>query len=72
MILLDEFYKDLYMDIFKKWICIQKSPNYRIKEYKDIVQIESSYGIAEVTFNLYCIIVRMCVCNKKVAFQTGL
>ena len=37
MILLDEFYKDLYMDIFKKWICLQKSPNYRIKEYKDIV-----------------------------------
>ena len=41
MILLDEFYKDLYMDIFKKWISLQKSPNYRIKEYKDIVQIES-------------------------------
>ena len=56
MILLDEFYKDLYMDIFKKWICLQKSQNYRIKEYKDIVQIESSYGIAEVTFNLYYII----------------
>ena len=64
MILLDEFYKDLYMDIFKKWICIQKSPNYRIKEYKDIVQIESSYGIAEVTFNLYCII-ELKVTSKK-------
>ena len=64
MILLDEFYKDLYMDIFKKWICLQKSPNYRIKEYKDIVQIESSYGIAEVTFNLYYII-ELKVTSKK-------
>ena len=64
MILLDEFYKDLYMDIFKKWICLQKSQNYRIKEYKDIVQIESSYGIAEVTFNLYYII-ELKVTSKK-------
>ena len=52
------------MDIFKKWICLQKSPNYRIKEYKDIVQIESSYGIAEVTFNLYYII-ELKVTSKK-------
>lgn len=65
MILLDEFYKDLYMDIFKKWICIQKSSNYRIKEYKDIIQIESSYGIAEVTFNLYCIIELKVTSKKK-------
>ena len=54
MILLDEFYKDLYMDVFKKWICMQENPNYIIKEHKDFIQIESSYGIAEVTFNLYC------------------
>ena len=52
------------MDIFKKWICLQKSPNYRIKEYKDIVQIESSYGIAEVAFNLYYII-ELKVTSKK-------
>lgn len=65
MILLDEFYKDLYMDIFKKWICFQKSQNYRIKEYKDIVQIESSYGIAEVTFNLYYIIELKVTSKKK-------
>ena len=64
MILLDEFYKDLYMDIFKKWICIQKDSRYRIKEFKDFVQIESPFGIAEVTFNLYCII-ELKVTSKK-------
>lgn len=53
------------MDIFKKWICLQKSQNYRIKEYKDIVQIESSYGIAEVTFNLYYIIELKVTSKKK-------
>lgn len=53
------------MDIFKKWICFQKSQNYRIKEYKDIVQIESSYGIAEVTFNLYYIIELKVTSKKK-------
>ena len=56
MILLDEFYKDLYMDIFRKWICFQKDSHYKIKEFKDFVQIESPFGIAEVTFNLYHII----------------
>lgn len=64
MILLDEFYKDLYMDVFKKWICFQKSPHYRIKECKDFVQLESPFGIAEVTFNLYCII-ELKVTSKK-------
>ena len=64
MILLDEFYKDLYMDVFKKWIFFQKSPHYRIKECKDFVQLESPFGIAEVTFNLYCII-ELKVTSKK-------
>ena len=40
MILLDEFYKDLYMNVFKKWICMQENPNYIIKEHKDFIQIE--------------------------------
>lgn len=65
MILLDEFYKDLYMNVFKKWICMQENPNYIIKEHKDFIQIESSYGIAEVTFNLYCIIELKVVSKKK-------
>lgn len=64
MILLDEFYKDLYMNVFKKWICMQENPNYIIKEHKDFIQIESSYGIAEVTFNLYYII-ELKVTSKK-------
>ena len=56
----------IYIWIFlKKWICLQKSQNYRIKEYKDIVQIESSYGIAEVTFNLYYIIELKVTSKKK-------
>lgn len=65
MILLDEFFKDLYMDIFKKWICIQENTQYVIKEYEDFIQIESSYGIAEVTFNLYCIIELKVTSKKK-------
>lgn len=64
MILLEEFYKDLYMDIFKKWICLQKSSHYRIKEFKNFVQIESPFGIAEVTFNPYHII-ELKITSKK-------
>lgn len=64
MILLDEFYKDVYMDLFKKWACIQKHPNYGIKEFENSIQIESTYGIAEITFNPFCII-ELNVISKK-------
>lgn len=62
---MDEFYKDVYMDVFKKWICIQENPNYIMNEYEDFIQIESSYGIAEVTFNSFCIVELKVISKKK-------
>lgn len=56
----------IYIWIFlKNGFVSKKVQIIELNEYKDIVQIESSYGIAEVTFNLYYIIELKVTSKKK-------
>lgn len=51
---MDEFLQDINTLFFFKWICIQENKRFQIylsEKDKNIIYIETEYGIGEVTFN---------------------
>lgn len=51
---MDEFLQDINTLFFFKWICIQENKRFQIylsEKDKNIIYIETEYGIEEVTFN---------------------
>lgn len=49
---MDEFLREIHVQFFKKWICLQTNEKYTIDDHQeDIIFIETEYGLGEITFN---------------------